>query len=197
MQITIIVIHICRIGKLMNDLSHITLNCTSKRQFCKKATISALALFLPACANNKNLNQPSLNNQKALEELISLYTWAYDFGDAEAFADTFTDDGVIIAFGNEEARNRDGIIAFANRLFEVRGELAWQHTVGQHIFQGDNQSCTVYSYYSMLAGDIPARDFEVSSFGYYISDCVNTLEGWRFEKRQIIRGTGNKLPWTV
>lgn len=137
----------------------------------------------------------SIEDRMALIDLMNLYTWAYDFGNAEVFSDTFIPEGIVIAFGNEEARGKQSIIDFANRLFRIRGDKHWQHCVDQHIFMPASDGYRVYSYYSMHEGDIPNRQFKVSSFGHYISDCVKINGQWRFKQRQIIRGNGANLPW--
>jgi uncharacterized protein (TIGR02246 family) len=131
-----------------------------------------------------------------LLELIARYTWAYDCGDAEAFAATFVPDGAMIAWGKEVARGQPALQAFARARFAERGDKDWQHLTDHHVFIGNSARCHVYSYYSMLEGTrSEPRQFHVRSFGYYDSDCERGPGGWRFISRSIHRWNSNRLPW--
>lgn len=129
-------------------------------------------------------------------ELIARYAWAYDCGDAAAFADTFIADGTLSAFGSEAARGREALMAFARERFAERGDQDWQHLTDHHVFEGAGSRCAVYSYYSMLEGTrAEPRSFRVRSFGWYSSDCERTAAGWRFCARGIHRWDAGRLPW--
>jgi SnoaL-like domain len=131
-----------------------------------------------------------------LTELIARYAWAYDCGEAELMADTFTADGSIEAWGKQVGSGRTGLIEFARGLFAERGDRDWQHLTDHHVFEGGGESCTVYSYYSMLEGTrTDPREFRVRSFGYYVSECVRQDGGWRFRKRSIHRWNAQRAPW--
>lgn len=156
---------------------------------------AALASSAASGARPPRPSRIPLQDRADLEDLINVYAWAYDCGDDEAFADTFVEDGVVEAFGKEEARGREGLRAFARRLFEIRGNMHWQHYTSQHVFVGAGDRYTVYSFYGMLAGDIENRRFGVQSFGHYISECVRHRGEWRFVRRRIIRGSPRGLPW--
>jgi hypothetical protein len=157
---------------------------------------ATLAVLPPAQAADKPRNI-AIADRLELLELIARYSWAYDCGDADAFADTFVADGAIIAWGQEVARGRAGLLAFARARFAERGDKDWQHLTDQHVFIGSGARCHVYSYYSMLEGTrTDPRQFQVRSFGYYDSDCERTANGWGFRSREIKRWNSDKLPWT-
>ena len=131
-------------------------------------------------------------------ELIARYAWAYDCGNADAFADTFTAEGGLFAFGQAVARGRTELLAFARARFAERGEHDWQHLTDHHVFFGGGTHCRHYCYYSMLEGTrADPRQFHVRSFGYYDSECERTADGWRFVSRKIGRWDATRLPWPV
>ncbi|MGE0114388.1 MAG: nuclear transport factor 2 family protein [Steroidobacteraceae bacterium] len=169
----------------------------SRRQFASLALGAGTAsgLSTTALAAAPVATRIGADDRFAILELMARYAWAYDAGDAELFADTFTPDGVLVAWGEEAGKGRDGLIALAEQLFEKRGEQDWLHMVDHHVFQGDAKGCVVYSYYHMLEGSRTEKRFSVRSFGYYVSYCKKLQGEWYFTKRTINRWNSKQVPW--
>ncbi len=131
----------------------------------------------------------------AIIELIGLYAWYYDCGDAAAFAGTFTEDGVLEIFGTPRGQGRAAIEAFIRTGFEMRGDAGWQHLTDHHHFRDyTGNSVKVYSYYLMPVSDANGGNVTLRAMGYYVSDCVKVDGEWLFARREVFRWTG-ALPW--
>jgi uncharacterized protein (TIGR02246 family) len=52
-------------------------------------------------------------------DLFARYAWAYDCGDAEAYAETFTEDGVLADENDLRAVGRPAIAEAIKRFFEM------------------------------------------------------------------------------
>lgn len=130
-------------------------------------------------------------------ELMARYAWSYDCGHMDGFIQCFTPDGIIEAFGKEEARGHASMKPLLEMLFKIRGDKGWQHLTDHHHFQEfDGVRCKVYSYFLMPEMDKVAKVNSVRSMGYYISYCVKIDDEWYFEKRSIHRWDG-VLPFPV
>lgn len=168
----------------------------SRRAIAGLAGLAAGSAALAAAPPRAAFGAIALADRMEILELIARYGWAYDCGDAAAFADTFVADGILSAFGQEAARGRDALMAFARDRFAERGDKDWQHITDHHVFEAAGARCNVYSYYSMFEGTREdPRTFRVRSFGWYSSDCERTAAGWRFRARGIHRWDASRLPW--
>lgn len=159
------------------------------------AAVTQLPALAMAASRNESSLQPSAEDRMAIIELMALYAWNYDAGDANGFAQTFTEDGVLEIFGQERARGREAIAAFISTAFEKRGEEGWQHLTDHHIFRDVEQDrCSVYSYYLMPISDKNGANVQTRAMGYYVSDCRRIDGQWLFAKRAVFRWDSTK-PW--
>jgi uncharacterized protein (TIGR02246 family) len=140
-------------------------------------------------------------------DLFGRYAWAYDCGDAAAYAATFTADGVVEGMDGTRVTGRAAIGAFVQHYIDQRvpGE-GWQHHTGhlQFVEEGGD-ACTVYCYWAVAETHIvPGSTFAlpdgkgvVRSSGYYLSRCVKEGGTWSFRERVIRYWTGKGMPWTT
>lgn len=114
----------------------------------------------------------------AIRELTARYNRAFDDVDSEAWADTFTADGVMEYSGGEPIVGRDALVA----LSQGTG-YGYVHITTDPIIDVDGdratQECTV-----IVASRSKDRGpVAVSTTGRYSDELVRTPDGWRFKKR--------------
>lgn len=174
----------------------------SRRELGAGALFTAAALPAITSASAKDRKLPIAPSVKIpaddrldIIELMALYAWAYDSNNAEAFASTFTNDGVLEIFGNVMAAGRAAMPAFLETASAMRKDNGWQHLTDHHVFKAyDGKRCTAYSYYLMPESDASGGNVHLRAMGYYVSHCVKLDGQWLFAKRQVFRWNG-KTPW--
>ncbi len=125
-------------------------------------------------------------DQLEIQGLVARYNHAVDSGDGEAYAHTFTPDGVLDA-GPLVLEGRDALAAFAAGL--PSSQRSPRHIASNHLIEGDGDRATVRAYVQMyeLAGDPPRPELAVS--GKYADELVRTGGRWVFERRVFTRDT--------
>ena len=136
----------------------------------------------------------SADDRLDIFDLFARYAWAYDCGDAEAYALTFTPDGVLADDGGLRAEGRPAIREAIKTFFEMRGKRTWQHHNAHLRMEGDGSSCDVWSYWAVLER---REDGEhgVGSLGCYLSRCVKQDGQWLFKERTFYMEMPKALPW--
>lgn len=116
----------------------------------------------------------------AIQQLLARYNTAVDRGDGEAFAATFTDDGVSIN-GESRVTGRAALAAVPARVAASAPGL--RHWVANHVIDvdGDEATATVYLL-ALRAGTPPS----LLTSGRYVDRLRRTAEGWRFAVREFL-----------
>jgi hypothetical protein len=117
----------------------------------------------------------------AIQQLYARYNTAIDHGDGEAWARTFTTDGVFA--GN--FKGHDALVGFVNTW---RTNPAMNGTLRRH-FSADlvitptaeGATATV----STLLVDLSTKPVSIANFVTYADVLVKTKEGWRFKSRAV------------
>ena len=109
-----------------------------------------------------------------IQQLYVQYAHTLDLGDAEGWADTFTEDGV---FG--EAKGRTGLVDFAKGFFDRGGsDRHWNSQVLiTPTAEGADGSCY------LLLIDTSVQPVGITVSGIYTDKIVKTPNGWRFKNR--------------
>ena len=76
-------------------------------------------------------------------DLFARYAWAYDGGDAQAYAENFTTDGVLADENDLRVVGRPAIAEAIKTFFDMRGLNVWQHYNDHLRIEGDSEACTV------------------------------------------------------
>jgi ketosteroid isomerase-like protein len=127
-------------------------------------------------------------------DLFARYAWAYDGGDAQAYAETFTTDGVLADQNDLRAVGRPAIAEAIKTFFDMRGLSVWQHHNDHLRIEGDSERCVVYSYWAVLEHR-PDGGFGVSSLGWYLSRLRKVDRVWLFAERTFYMDMPRGLPW--
>ncbi|HEX5586010.1 MAG TPA: nuclear transport factor 2 family protein, partial [Acidimicrobiia bacterium] len=103
-------------------------------------------------------------------QLLYRYNHTIDAGDAEGWADTWTDDGVFDA-GGSVLRGRAELVGFASGVSGVR------HVVMNPLVDVTGDRARVRAYLMLLVGGA------IGMIGVYDDEVVRTPSGWRFAAR--------------
>jgi hypothetical protein len=110
-----------------------------------------------------------------IQQLYSKYNWSLDTGDAEAYAATFTPDGV---FNNNTGK--DAIVKFANTFHTGLGSHVKHWNTNLMITPtAEGASGQVY----LILVDFGTKPASIVTSANYSDELVKTPQGWRFKKR--------------
>src|SRR5580765_7338388 len=110
-----------------------------------------------------------------IQQLYARYNWALDSGDAEAYASTFTPDGVF----NTNV-GHDAIMKFANTFHAgVGAHVRHWNTNLMILPTPGGASGQVY----LVLVDFGVKPATIVTSASYSDELVKTAQGWRFKKR--------------
>jgi uncharacterized protein (TIGR02246 family) len=139
--------------------------------------------------------QMTADDRLDIFDLFARYAWAYDCSDAEAYAETFSPDGVLTDGGQLRVEGRPAIREAIKKFFEMRGTSLWQHHNDHLRMEGDGRECTVWSYWAVLEHRRSDDYHGVGRLGYYFSRCVKLDDRWLFKERTFYLDMSEGLPW--
>ena len=112
-----------------------------------------------------------------INQLYARYNIMLDSGDAEGWADVFTEDGV---FGNSEGRA--ALIEFATGFHSGQGGNARHWNTNIHVTPtADGADGTCY----LFLWSVASRPATITATGIYHDKLVKTENGWRFKSREV------------
>lgn len=160
------------------------------------AGLAVLALAAPAAAQQDDADY--LADRLRIEDLMARYIFALDWRDAEGYAATFTEDGVL-NYGGGQAVGREAIAAMVNGLKEREAAAAAEDTSGirrprtQHFVTNivldiadDGQSAKGWAYWVSMTNNNPERDAQASAYGHYVDELRKVDGEWLFVSRQTV-----------
>lgn len=122
--------------------------------------------------------KPTLTTQDYIDiqQLYAKYNDAIDSGDGEAYAATFTPDGVFNTF-----KGKDALVGFIEQWKTKMNGLTRRHWNNNLIITptAEGASGSVY----LLLIDVSARPPAIGSAARYTDSLVKTPQGWRFKQR--------------
>jgi ketosteroid isomerase-like protein len=130
-----------------------------------------------------------------IEDLQARYLFALDFQDADAYAATFTEDG-ILDYGAGEIKGREAIggmvanmraNAERQRAEDTSGlrPAAGRHNITNIVIEINGDTATGTAYWFHMGNNNPERRAQLNSFGHYEDEMVKVNGEWLFSKRKI------------
>ena len=139
---------------------------------------------------------------------MARYLLAMDYHDADAYADSFAEDGVLdYAMGVLEGREaiRTEARAFAGKIGEIFKD--WQgnpaklrHVIGQQVIRVEGDRAWHTGFWREMTNGGPEGGVATPSFGIYEDELVRVDGRWLFKRRKIYnefldgRRTGKENP---
>ena len=171
----------------------------SVSQSCKSALAATLLAVggatLSACAQGGETAAPSYADDRAeIEDLMSRYLFAMDYGDIDAYVATFTEDGELeyargTARGHEAIR--ESVTAFKKGIGEFYttedgSPAALRHVLLQAVIRVEGDRAWTRSLWMEMANDGPGDSFKMGTFGVYEDELERVKGAWLFSKRRIL-----------
>jgi uncharacterized protein (TIGR02246 family) len=130
-----------------------------------------------------------------IEDLQARYLFGLDFRDPEAYASTFTEDGVL-DYGAGKLRGREAIAAFVENTRATAEEqrandtsglrpAAGRHNISNIVIEIDGDRATATAYWFHMGNDNPDRSAQLNSFGHYEDELRKVNGEWLFSLRKI------------
>ena len=153
--------------------------------------VAILATVLACAACSTPAGSSYGDDRAMIEDLQARYLFAFDWGDAQSYANTFAEDG-ILNYGGGVFKGRQAIRAF----MQPSGEQGRPKTpegerprVGRHIISNivvniDGDRATSQAYWTHMTTG-PTGYGTVDFFGHYEDELVKVNGEWLFSKRHI------------
>lgn len=156
---------------------------------------AAAAAALTLCVSAAFAEGGYAEDRAMIEDLQARYLFALDFQDPDAYAETFTEDGVL-DYGAGEIRGREAIRGMVAEMREnsraQRAEdesglrpAAGRHNISNIVVEVDGDTATGTAYWFHMGNDNPDRSAQLNSFGHYEDEMVKVDGEWLFSKRKI------------
>ena len=155
----------------------------------------AAAFVMAFTASSASAESSYAEDRAMIEDLQARYLFALDFRDAEAYAATFTEDGVLdYGAGKIQGRQaiRDmvaGMRANADRQQSADTSglrpAAGRHNISNIVLDLDGDRATGTAYWFHMGNANPERSAQLNSFGHYEDELVKVDGEWLFSLRKI------------
>jgi len=158
--------------------------------------LGAVTLLFATFAAKSGYAADSYAEDRAqIEDLQARYMFALDFRDADAYASTFSEDGVL-DYGAGELRGRAAIRDFilngrknaeAEAAKDTSGlrPAAGRHNITNIVVKIDGSKAVGRAYWFHMGNNNPKRTATLDSFGHYEDEMVKVNGKWLFSKRKI------------
>lgn len=154
----------------------------------------AAAVLLAITACSKPAGDSYGDDRAKIEDLQARYLFAFDWNDAEGYANTFAEDGVL-NFGWGELKGREAIREFiasgeedrqTRRASTPAGERprVGRHTISNIVVKVDGNTATSQSYWTHMTTG-PTGYGTVDFFGHYEDKLVKVNGEWLFASRHV------------
>ena len=121
----------------------------------------------------------NVEDHLAIRELAARYNRAFDYGDPEAWAACFTEDGTFNIGSKELAAGSEALLAFANK--SIPG-MKVKHCTTDAIVEVNGDTGTHDAYLILM--DLNDK-VTANNSGRYLDDVVKQNGKWKFKKRVV------------
>ena len=165
----------------------------------RKSTVVLLscivALALMFVVSPVSAQSSYAEDRAMIEDLQARYMFALDFLDTDAYASTFSKDGVLDYSGGE-LRGRDAIRGFIIAESRKNAEAAAEdnsglrppvvrHNIINIVIKIDGNKAVGRAYWFIMGNSNPERTATLSAYGHYEDEMVKVDGKWLFSKRKI------------
>jgi len=169
------------------------------------ALSAATLVMIAACAPPEGA-APAPDSYAAdrarIENLQARYLFAMDFRDAQSYAATFTEDGVL-DYGAGQLKGRqaihDMVAGFRERAATLQpgeGPPKGRHSITSMVIDVQGDRATSVAYWFLMGNDNPERKTQLESFGHYEDELVKIDGQWLFSLRKIYNEEVPAWSWT-
>lgn len=127
------------------------------------------------------LDMLSTSDRIAILDLAARYNHLMDWGDAQAWADCFTVDGIFDGGPKLQAEGHDALVAFMERM--LARDIPARHWINSPVIEGSGNEARLTLY--LLVVNLTAEGPYPRHLGVYHDDLVRTNKGWRFRRRRL------------
>jgi uncharacterized protein (TIGR02246 family) len=151
-------------------------------------------VLLTAAAATRSTESSYGEDRAQIEDLQARYMFALDFRDADTYASTFTEDGVLdygpVVKGRDAIRKMiEGMAkSDADRAAKDTSGLrpaAGRHNISNIVIKIDGDKATGRAYWFHYSNNNANRTAQLDSFGNYEDELVKVNGKWLFSKRKI------------
>jgi hypothetical protein len=142
----------------------------------KKMLMAVFAAGLMFAVNSEAAGGLSAQDYFEIQQLYANYNIAIDNGDAEAWANTFTPDGVFNTFVGHDA-----LVGFVKMWREKLNGATRKHWNNNLQVTGNGKEASAFVYLVLV--DFSTKPPSILTTGTYTDSLVKTKDGWRFTKR--------------
>lgn len=162
--------------------------------------IVALSLIMGMSYTSADTKVSSYAEDRAqIEDLQARYMFALDFGDADTYVSTFTEDGILDIVGMKW-EGREGIRQIFERMPQNAPEgeakpaakkeegpypATGRHNITNIVLKIDGDKAVGRAYWFSYGNNNPDRKAVLSSYGHYEDEMVKVDGQWLFNKRVI------------
>ena len=115
-----------------------------------------------------------------INHLTNRYNQAADSGNGEAFAETFTEDGILEMPGSDPIAGRDALTVSGNTFPQLIEGV--RHWTNNQVVEINGDSATASCYLLLMSAGSPPN---MMTTGRYSDELIKTDRGWKFTKRSV------------
>jgi uncharacterized protein (TIGR02246 family) len=158
---------------------------------------AAALLFVggtPAMSKQPTYGPRYAQDRAEIEDLMSRYLFAMDYGDYDAYADTFTEDGVL-EFARGPSKGRAEIKKTVQAFKESIGKVykdkdgnpaTLRHVLLQAVIRVEGDRAWTRSLWMEMANNGPNGEMKMGTFGIYEDELERVKGHWLFSKRRVL-----------
>jgi hypothetical protein len=148
----------------------------------------------PAMSAQPSYGPRYARDRAEIEDLMSRYLFAMDYGDLDAYAETFTEDGVLeFARGTSKGRAeiKKAVAAFKEAMGKIYKDkegnpATLRHARLQAVIRVEADRAWTRSLWVEMANDGPNGTLKMGTFGIYEDELKRVKGHWLFSKRRVL-----------
>jgi hypothetical protein len=159
------------------------------------ATVALLVVGgTPALSAQPGYGPRYAQDRAEIEDLMARYLFAMDYGDFDAYAETFTEDGVL-EFSRSTSKGRaeikTAVAAFKDGIGKVYKDkdgnpATLRHVLLQAVIRVEADRAWTRSLWVEMANNGPDGALKMGTFGIYEDELLRVKGRWLFSKRRVL-----------